>query len=230
MTALPPAMGSDSTTGTNEPTTHISWSCVSKRANARPWSDSRTWRCTNASNEGLAMAPASPTAKATTASIHRDGKSAPSAAATATNHRTAMSICCSLRNRRARDTRSTPTSAPAVRAPSRNPNHHVAAPWRRSPKAMRNVTKPTMALSTDMGTRARFTSVPASGRNAAKSSASPAHRSSASETCSVVSCRGASKPATRLPRPRTGRRNPAATAATKTTTSAHSTLGEPPSL
>ncbi len=71
MTRLPAGTGRDSTTGTNEPTTHISWNLVSKRAKARPWLDSRTWRWTRASKDGLATALASPTTRAITAQNHR---------------------------------------------------------------------------------------------------------------------------------------------------------------
>ena len=54
-------------------------------------------------------------------------------------------------------------SAPAVSPPSTNPNHQVAAPVRRRPKAKRKVVKPTRAFSTDIGIRARITSVSAMG-------------------------------------------------------------------
>src|ERR1019366_3643362 len=64
MTRLPAAMGRESTTGTNEPSTHSSCSCASNRAKARPWSDSRTWRWTRASKEGLATAPGAPPPRA----------------------------------------------------------------------------------------------------------------------------------------------------------------------
>ncbi len=42
MTRFPPGTGRDSTTGTNEPATHMSWNLVSLRAKARPWLDSLT--------------------------------------------------------------------------------------------------------------------------------------------------------------------------------------------
>ena len=135
MTRLPAAMGRESTTGTNEPSTHSSCSCASNRAKARPWSDSRTWRWTRASKEGLATAPAAPTPRATTAWNHRTGKYPPRAVTPATSHSEPVSICCSLSTRRILDTESTPSRAPAVRDPSRRPNHQVAAASRRRPKA-----------------------------------------------------------------------------------------------
>ncbi len=102
-----------------------------------------------------------------------------------TNSSDPISICCSESTRRIRDTNSTPTRAPAVNAPRTRPNHQVAAPSRRRPKANRKVVNPTRAFSTDMGIRARITSVSAMGRKAARSSSSPRHASSTSGASSI---------------------------------------------
>ena len=138
-------------------------------------------------------------------------------------------------------TSSTPMSAPAVSAPRRSPNHQVAAPSRRSPKAQRKVRNPSRALSTDIGMRASSTSVsgdgPERGQVLARRSS---HRSS---TIGRADAPPAHRPAS--PRPlgphlsavvaraacRTGSRAPASRRDDEdATTSAQRTAGAPTSL
>ena len=240
-TRLPAGIDSDSTTPTRDPMTHISCSRVSKRAKALPWSDSRTWRWTSASKDGLATAPAAPTATATSTWRAGVANTHPSRPAAVTNQSAAVSICCSDSSRRRRPTRSTPTTAPTVSAPISSPYHQAAAFSRRSPKAKRKVRKPSRPLSTDIGVSARMTWVPAMGRKAARSRCSSTHQSSTSGdhcTSAVGSAAARDRPPARVPPAdratraafRTGSRRPATTAATNTTPHDTSTAGEPASL
>ncbi len=158
-------------TGMTAPSTHSSCWRTAKRAKVRPWAPAGMLRWVIASKLGCTTAAQSPSQPARTTWAIRVGCAEATPAPTPVASSARVSSVDSGTAFRTRVTTARPTSEPRALIASANANQLSPASARRSPKASRNVAKPTVKRISADAVSPHETSTSPSGFSACRSRA-----------------------------------------------------------